>query len=367
VSRALNVRRGRWNQPVADLSDGIGLLVLEGLLLRRVIVEGRSGAELLGPGDVVRPWSEAVDPTLRQATAWRALQITRLAVLDTPAVERIAEYPELLRILLERSVERSRRLAVNMAIVHRPRVDVRLQLLFWHLADRWGRVRNGRTILPLSLSHSVLADLIAAQRPTVTTALSDLASRGIVRPAPDGWVLLAPPPDDRRARSRRRWLSPAEGLRGAIGVRIRFSIRRIRGPARHGCAELRETPQLGLDDRFITPSCPPPTRGGVNQRPRHRIYRLDAHEFAFSFQRCSPILLVPRSRTSTDVRPLTQGLVRSAHYVCARTKRLAMQPGHGGRHLARLFLSPIISLSLRFPGARSGLASVNKAPLLVSW
>jgi hypothetical protein len=53
-------------------------------------------------------------------------------VLDLPAVERIAEYPELLRILLERSVERSRRLAVNMAIVHRPKVDVRLQLLFWH-------------------------------------------------------------------------------------------------------------------------------------------------------------------------------------------------------------------------------------------
>jgi CRP/FNR family transcriptional regulator, cyclic AMP receptor protein len=211
VARALNVRRGRWNQPVAGLSDGIGLLVLEGLLLRRVSVEGRSGGELLGPGDVVRPWPEAADPALRQTTAWRALQITRLAVLDVAAVERIAEYPELVRILLERSVERSRRLAVNMAIVHRPKVDVRLQLLFWHLADRWGRVRNGQTILPLRLSHSVLADLIAAQRPTVTTALSDLTSRGIVRPAPDGWLLLAPPPDDRRAPESLEMMLPRRG------------------------------------------------------------------------------------------------------------------------------------------------------------
>lgn len=83
-----------------------------------------------------------------------------------------------------------------MAIVHQPRVDIRLQMLFWHLADRWGRVRNGQTILPLRLSHSVLADLIAAQRPTVTTALSDLASCKIVRPAPDGWLLLAARPGD---------------------------------------------------------------------------------------------------------------------------------------------------------------------------
>jgi CRP/FNR family cyclic AMP-dependent transcriptional regulator len=69
VARAPNVRRGRWNQPVADLSDGIGLLVLEGLLLRRVSVDGRSGGELLGRGDVVRPWPEAAAPALRQATA----------------------------------------------------------------------------------------------------------------------------------------------------------------------------------------------------------------------------------------------------------------------------------------------------------
>ncbi|MGO9891161.1 MAG: helix-turn-helix domain-containing protein, partial [Solirubrobacteraceae bacterium] len=122
---------------------------------------------------------------LRRATAWRALQITRLAVLDDRAVEQLAQYPEIMRELLERSLERSRRLAVNMAIVHHPRVDIRLQMLFWHLADRWGRVRNGRTVLPLRLTHSVLADLIAAQRPTVSTALSDLASREIVRPAPD--------------------------------------------------------------------------------------------------------------------------------------------------------------------------------------
>jgi CRP/FNR family transcriptional regulator, cyclic AMP receptor protein len=207
TARAVNVTRGRWRQPTRDLPDGVGLLVLEGLLLRRVSVEGRAGAELLGTGDVIRPWQDGSEATLRRTTAWRALQFTRLAVLDDSALDRMSHYPEIMQGLLERSLERSRRLAVNMAIVHHPRVDIRLQMLFWHLADRWGRVRNGQTFLPIRLTHSILADLIVAQRPTVSTALADLASRELVRPAPDGWLLLAPPlhgaprPDERTVAS----------------------------------------------------------------------------------------------------------------------------------------------------------------------
>jgi CRP/FNR family transcriptional regulator, cyclic AMP receptor protein len=196
TARALNLSRGRWNQPPGEFLDGAALLVLNGLLLRRVSVEGRSSAELLGTGDVVRPSQDGRDAAPRRTTAWRALQTTRLAVLDDAAIERLAHYPESMRALLERSLERSRRLAVNMAIVHHPRVEIRLQMLFWHLADRWGRVRDGRTFLPLRLSHTVIADLIAAQRPTVSTALADLGSRGIVRRAPDGWLLVGPRPDE---------------------------------------------------------------------------------------------------------------------------------------------------------------------------
>jgi len=195
IARTLDVRRGGWNRPSADVPEGAGLLVLKGMLLRRVIVAGRSGAELIGIGDIVRPWQDGCGAKLRQATAWRALELTRLAVLDDLATERLGRYPEVTRELLARSVERTRRLAVNMAIVHQPRVDIRLQLLFWHLADRWGRVRDGQTILPLRLTHSVLADLIAAQRPTVSAALSDLASRNVIRAAADGLLLLAPLPE----------------------------------------------------------------------------------------------------------------------------------------------------------------------------
>jgi len=194
VATALSVRRGRWEVPAGDVRDGIGLLVLDGLLLRRVSVEGRFSAELLGAGDVIRPWQDLAEPALHPFTSWRALKLSRLAVLDERTVERMADYPEIIRGLIERSVERSRRMAVNMAIVHHPRIDIRLQMLFWHLADRWGWVRGPQTVLPLRLTHSVLADLVAAQRPTVSSALSDLACRDILRPTPDGWLLLGAPP-----------------------------------------------------------------------------------------------------------------------------------------------------------------------------
>jgi CRP-like cAMP-binding protein len=91
-------------------------------------------------------------------------------------------------------MQRVRNLAVNMAIVHQARVDVRLHMLFWHLAGRWGRVRSEGTVLRMRLTHAVLADLVAARRPTVTSAISELVRAGLVRTSGDEWVLLGEPP-----------------------------------------------------------------------------------------------------------------------------------------------------------------------------
>jgi CRP-like cAMP-binding protein len=97
---------------------------------------------------------------------------------------------------MSRAVQRSRHLAVNMAIVHQARVDVRLHMVLWHLASRWGRVRGDGVAVPIRLTHTVLADLVAARRPTVTTALSELARQGVVRAVDDGWLLAGPPPGE---------------------------------------------------------------------------------------------------------------------------------------------------------------------------
>jgi CRP/FNR family transcriptional regulator, cyclic AMP receptor protein len=198
IAPAVRLRRGRWSGEQAGvLRDGIGLLVLEGLLIRRVGVDGRFGAELLGEGDLLRPWQgEDAQPTLPHTTGWRVLRPSRVALLDERVAHRLARYPELTGKLVGRALERSRHLAVNMAIVHHARVDVRLHMLLWHLADRWGRVATDGVIVPLPLTHTVLSDLVAARRPTVTSALSDLAKRGVVHPTDDGWVLSGEPPGE---------------------------------------------------------------------------------------------------------------------------------------------------------------------------
>ena len=118
----------------------------------------------------------------------------RLVLLDGRFTRQLGRYPELAGRLFERAVRRSRRLVVNMAIIHQARVDDRLHMLFWHFAGRWGRVRADGVILPLRLTHTVLADLVAARRPTVTSALSDLSRRNLVRPMDEGWLLLGTPP-----------------------------------------------------------------------------------------------------------------------------------------------------------------------------
>ncbi len=179
------------------MADGIGLLVLEGLLIRRVGISGSFGAELLGEGDLLRPWQgEDAEPTLPHTTGWKVLQPVRVAVLDRAVAHRFARYPELTGRLVARGLERSRNLAMNMAIVHQPRIHVRVHMLLWHLASRWGYVRPEGTILPIRLTHSVLADLVTARRPTVTTSLAQLAEEGIVQALDTGWLLIGDPPGE---------------------------------------------------------------------------------------------------------------------------------------------------------------------------
>lgn len=189
---------GLWKGTPAMLRrGGIGLLVLGGLLIRRVGIEERFGAELLGEGDLLRPWEdENEQPTLPLTTGWRVLEPTRVAILDEAFMSRLADYPELAGKLVGRAIGRSRNLAINMAIVHQARVDARLHMLLWHLAARWGRVGSDGITVSLRLTHGVLAELAAARRPTVTSALSQLARLGQVSTADTGWLLHGEPPGE---------------------------------------------------------------------------------------------------------------------------------------------------------------------------
>jgi CRP/FNR family transcriptional regulator, cyclic AMP receptor protein len=198
LAPAMTLQRGRWEGQHTDLTPGgIGLLVLGGLLIRRVSIEDGFGAELLGQGDLLRPWQgEGAQSTLSRTSGWRVLEQARIAVLDRHAAVRLARYPELTGRLVAKALERSRSFAAAMAIAQHTRVEVRLHMLFWHLADRWGRVRPGGVVVPLRLTHAILADLVSARRPSVSTGLSVLARQGLIERVDGAWLLRGDPPGE---------------------------------------------------------------------------------------------------------------------------------------------------------------------------
>jgi CRP-like cAMP-binding protein len=176
--------------------DGFGLIVISGMLVRRVARKERAGAELLGRGDLLRPWlSLGEDASWPFEARWQAIVPVEVAVLDASFARRVSPFPEIATQLLERAMLRSRHLAVELSIVQERRVDRRLHLLLWQLADRWGQMtaEGARVVAPLT--HALLADLVAARRPSVTTALRKLAEDGSVTRVGDAWLLAGGPPD----------------------------------------------------------------------------------------------------------------------------------------------------------------------------
>jgi CRP/FNR family transcriptional regulator, cyclic AMP receptor protein len=190
------VAAGRWDARTdADRAPhGFGLLVLDGLLIRRCGMDGRFGAELLAAGDLLRPWDFDGDDPLRFDTTWRVLSDARLAVLDDRWSARMSRYPRVGPALAGRALMRSRRLTTLMAIAQHPRLDVRLWMLFWELADRHGRVCPDGVHVDLPLTHEVLSNLAAARRPSVSGSLTRLASAGRIRREGRGWILCGEPP-----------------------------------------------------------------------------------------------------------------------------------------------------------------------------
>ena len=181
-----------WPAPIAD---GFGLLVLDGLLLRRLELGDRSAAELLSSGDLLRPWQrEDASASIPRRHAFVVLEASRVAVLDLDFAQRISRFPQIAGQLVGRAMRRSRHFAVNMAIVQQPKVEVRLHMLLWHLADRWGTVRPDGVFVPLRLTQTVLAQLVAARRPTVSAAIGMLEREGQLTRTGNGWLLHGSPP-----------------------------------------------------------------------------------------------------------------------------------------------------------------------------
>jgi CRP/FNR family transcriptional regulator, cyclic AMP receptor protein len=171
------------------VADGPGLLLLDGLLAVETRVAGRAVTELVGGGDLLQPLSPATDELLVRLASWRALRPSRLAMLDGEFAERARPWPQIIQSLLRRVERRADELGLLRAITSQPRLELRLVLLLWHLAARWGRVEPTGIRLTLPLTHRLLGQLVSAERPSITHALRRLAEAGLVTGVPGDWHL----------------------------------------------------------------------------------------------------------------------------------------------------------------------------------
>ncbi len=197
---------GEW-QPDPEQGDGsgqLGLLILEGFLVRQVRVVGRPPVELLGPGDLLHPWEPDHTEPFVAGARYDVLEPARLAVLDRRFAAVIGRWPDLVAALVGRAIARSRSLLLNLAISQLVGVDIRVLIQLWHIADRWGHRDRDGYVVPVHLTHQVLASLISAQRPTVTSALAALTEQGRLSRRPDGLIVLhgEPPTEFRHLRGR---------------------------------------------------------------------------------------------------------------------------------------------------------------------
>jgi CRP/FNR family cyclic AMP-dependent transcriptional regulator len=191
------IRRGPWAVERLPSADGghLGLLVLDGVLAREILLADTISTELVGVGDLLCPWHEADGSALlAHDIRWSVLDDLRVAVLDRRFASRLGQFPEINSVLLERVSARLQNVAISRAISQLNGVDRRLLALFWHLAARWGRVTPAGVAVPMALSHRLLAELIGARRPTVTNALTRLAERGELIHREDAtWLLTGLP------------------------------------------------------------------------------------------------------------------------------------------------------------------------------
>ena len=176
---------------------------------------------------------------------------------------------------MARTLRRSRNLAVTIAILNQPKVDARLLMLLWHMADRWGVLRGGEVLLPAQLPHAVLAELLTARRPTVTTALG-LCSKPGASPHQLRRMLHRPPPGAFGARSPpdrpERTVTAAPCPHSSHGIHLGILAFEFESHSRPGCGRATGRRRaVGVARRTASARCERgrgSTRHGRDWRPR---------------------------------------------------------------------------------------------------
>jgi CRP/FNR family transcriptional regulator, cyclic AMP receptor protein len=183
----------------ADLADVIStqipgafdFLIVDGVVLKETTLDGRSALELLGRGDLLAPpLMPARQLESRALSRYLAHGQTSLAAIEDHVRQAARRWPGIADFLHDRLARQTHHASMQLATLHLPRVENRLIALFADLAERFGHMAADGILIDLPLTHEIIGGLVASRRPTVTLALTQLASNGMItRLEGDRWKL----------------------------------------------------------------------------------------------------------------------------------------------------------------------------------
>ena len=192
TAQVCNIPAGEFElEPLfADVAGGLGLLIVGGIVELDTEVGGRTASELIGEatcschGRAAATWSSSRAPGSRAPSFRRGSRSsTRTSPAGCgPGSRSRARWSSA-------ACAAPWTLNVQRAATCHPRADVRVALLLWHLAERWGTVQPDGIHLSLPLTHRLIGRLVGAERPSVSHALSHSASADLVSRERDGLVL----------------------------------------------------------------------------------------------------------------------------------------------------------------------------------
>ena len=185
AAQALTVRVARlapgpWQPRLTTTTGALGLLVVDGLVMREVACAGSVSAELLGAGDVLRPGEDDEHSLVAPKVTWFVPEGARVAVLDARLTSALCQWPAVAADLFDRAIRRAQSQAVLRSTSQLRRLDHRTLLYLWHVGERFGRITPAGLSVRLPLTHERLAALVGAHRPSFTTSLRKLERAGLL-------------------------------------------------------------------------------------------------------------------------------------------------------------------------------------------
>lgn len=190
VARVAHLPPGPFSpEALVDVpTKSLGLMVIEGLALVQVAAGRAPIGWLIGVEDLVRPW-EMDEASLLKDASWVALSPLRVALLDGDFARRASGTDSVTEALLTKVAQTSHWLFAKSLVTGTSVIEERLLLLFALLGERWGKATAAGVFVGMPLTHQVLATLIGARRPSVSTALRELSVAGLLRRTAEGWLL----------------------------------------------------------------------------------------------------------------------------------------------------------------------------------